>query len=83
MVVVDWSTDGAQPLLSMSLATIVLFVNFSYYLIAWPFAFTNEPPIILVLAFKLCMLDWGKTLVVPDNLQYALLEIIAHINSED
>lgn len=32
---------------------------------------------------KLCILDWGMTLDVPDNLQYALLEFIAHINSED
>lgn len=32
---------------------------------------------------KLCILDWGMTLAVPDNLQYALLEFIAHINTED
>lgn len=32
---------------------------------------------------KLCILDWGMTLEVPDNLQYALLEFIAHINVED
>ncbi|KAL3803102.1 hypothetical protein ACHAW5_001966 [Stephanodiscus triporus] len=32
---------------------------------------------------KLCILDWGMTLAVPDDLQYALLEFIAHINSED
>ena len=34
-------------------------------------------------AGKLCILDWGMTLAVPDDLQYALLEFIAHINSED
>jgi len=32
---------------------------------------------------KLCILDWGMTLAVPPNLQYALLELIAHINVED
>jgi predicted unusual protein kinase regulating ubiquinone biosynthesis (AarF/ABC1/UbiB family) len=32
---------------------------------------------------KLCILDWGMTLDVPDDLQYALLEFIAHINTED
>ena len=32
---------------------------------------------------KLCILDWGMTLDVPPNLQYALLELIAHINVED
>jgi len=32
---------------------------------------------------KLCILDWGMTLAVPNNLQYALLELIAHINVED
>ena len=32
---------------------------------------------------KLCILDWGMTLGVPPNLQYALLELIAHINVED
>jgi len=32
---------------------------------------------------RLCILDWGMTLDVPDDLQYALLEFIAHINVED
>lgn len=32
---------------------------------------------------KLCILDWGMTLGVPNDLQYALLEFIAHINTED
>jgi hypothetical protein len=32
---------------------------------------------------KLCILDWGMTLEVPRDLQYALLEFIAHINVED
>uniref|UniRef100_A0A7S2SHE2 ABC1 atypical kinase-like domain-containing protein n=1 Tax=Eucampia antarctica TaxID=49252 RepID=A0A7S2SHE2_9STRA len=32
---------------------------------------------------RLCILDWGMTLEVPDDLQYALLEFIAHINVED
>ena len=32
---------------------------------------------------KLCILDWGMTLEVPSDLQYALLEFIAHINTED
>jgi aarF domain-containing kinase len=32
---------------------------------------------------KLCILDWGMTLEVPPDLQYALLELIAHINVED
>ena len=32
---------------------------------------------------KLCILDWGMTLDVPPDLQYALLEFIAHINTED
>merc|ERR1740130_1909124 len=32
---------------------------------------------------RLCILDWGMTLQVPSDLQYALLEFIAHINTED
>ncbi|KAL7548257.1 hypothetical protein ACHAWF_015462 [Thalassiosira exigua] len=32
---------------------------------------------------KRCILDWSVTLAVPDDLQYALLEFIAHINTED
>lgn len=32
---------------------------------------------------QLCILDWGMTLAVPKDLQYALLEFIAHINVED
>lgn len=32
---------------------------------------------------RLCILDHGMTLGVPDDLQYALLELIAHINVED
>ena len=32
---------------------------------------------------KLCILDWGMTLGVPSDLQYALLEFIAHLNTED
>ena len=32
---------------------------------------------------KLCILDWGMTLQVPPDLQYSLLEFIAHVNSED
>lgn len=32
---------------------------------------------------RLCILDWGMTLEVPKDLQYALLEFIAHINVED
>lgn len=32
---------------------------------------------------KLCILDWGMTLTVPKDLQYSLLEFIAHINVED
>lgn len=32
---------------------------------------------------RLCILDWGMTLRVPSDLQYALLEFIAHINTED
>ena len=32
---------------------------------------------------KLCILDWGMTLEVPKDLQYSILELIAHINSED
>merc|ERR1740139_911102 len=31
---------------------------------------------------RLCILDWGMTLDVPQDLQYALLEFIAHINTE-
>merc|ERR1740130_655254 len=31
---------------------------------------------------RLCILDWGMTLDVPQDLQYALLEFIAHINAE-
>lgn len=30
---------------------------------------------------KLCILDWGMTLEVPKDLQYSLLEFIAHINT--
>lgn len=32
---------------------------------------------------RLCILDHGMTLNVPNDLQYALLEFIAHINVED
>ena len=32
---------------------------------------------------RLCILDWGMTLDVPSSLQYALLEFIAHLISED
>ena len=32
---------------------------------------------------RLCVLDWGMTLEVPSDLQYALLEFIAHLNTED
>ena len=32
---------------------------------------------------KLCILDWGMTLGVPEDLQYSLIEFIAHVNSED
>merc|ERR1711871_1771622 len=32
---------------------------------------------------RLCVLDWGMTLRVPADLQYALLEFIAHVISED
>ena len=32
---------------------------------------------------RLCVLDWGMTLAVPSDLQYALLEFIAHLNVED
>lgn len=32
---------------------------------------------------RLCILDHGMTLEVPNDLQYALLEFIAHINVED
>ncbi len=32
---------------------------------------------------KLYILDWGMTLDIPKDLQYSLLEFIAHINSED
>lgn len=31
---------------------------------------------------KLCILDWGMTLNVPQDLQYSLLEFIAHVNTE-
>jgi predicted unusual protein kinase regulating ubiquinone biosynthesis (AarF/ABC1/UbiB family) len=29
------------------------------------------------------VLDWGMTITVPPDLQYGLLEFIAHMNSED
>mmetsp|Transcript_20979 Transcript_20979/g.72254 ORF Transcript_20979/g.72254 Transcript_20979/m.72254 type:complete len:940 (-) Transcript_20979:437-3256(-) len=32
---------------------------------------------------RLCILDWGMTLQVPKDLQYALLEFIAHINTNN
>jgi aarF domain-containing kinase len=32
---------------------------------------------------KLCILDHGMTLEVPNDLQYALLEFIAHVNTEN
>jgi predicted unusual protein kinase regulating ubiquinone biosynthesis (AarF/ABC1/UbiB family) len=32
---------------------------------------------------RLCVLDWGMTLSVPGDLQYGLLEFIAHVNSGD
>merc|ERR1719506_3068632 len=35
------------------------------------------------LTARLVILDWGMTLEVPSDLQYALLEFIAHINTEN
>jgi len=32
---------------------------------------------------RLCILDWGMTLTLPQDLQYSLLEFIAHCNSEN
>ena len=32
---------------------------------------------------RLVILDWGMTLQVPRDLQYSLLEFIAHVNTED
>merc|ERR1719261_1023806 len=32
---------------------------------------------------KLVILDWGMTQAVPEDLQYSLIEFIAHVNSED
>ena len=32
---------------------------------------------------KLVILDWGMTQGVPEDLQYALIEFIAHVNAED
>merc|ERR1719171_3331862 len=32
---------------------------------------------------KLCILDWGMTQAVPQDLQYSLIEFIAHVNAED
>lgn len=32
---------------------------------------------------KLCILDWGMTLELPKDLQYSLLEFIAHVNSNN
>ena len=32
---------------------------------------------------RLCILDWGMTLTLPSDLQYGLLEFIAHCNSEN
>jgi len=32
---------------------------------------------------RLCILDWGMTLPVPGDLQYSLIEFIAHVNAED
>lgn len=32
---------------------------------------------------RLCILDWGMTLDLPKDLQYGLLEFIAHVNAED
>jgi len=32
---------------------------------------------------RLCILDWGMTVSVPKDLQYSLLEFIAHVNAED
>jgi predicted unusual protein kinase regulating ubiquinone biosynthesis (AarF/ABC1/UbiB family) len=32
---------------------------------------------------ELCILDWGMTLPVPTDLQYSLIEFIAHVNAED
>ena len=32
---------------------------------------------------KLVILDWGMTQAVPQDLQYALIEFIAHVNAED
>jgi len=32
---------------------------------------------------QLCILDWGMTLEVPEDLQYSLIEFIAHVNAED
>jgi predicted unusual protein kinase regulating ubiquinone biosynthesis (AarF/ABC1/UbiB family) len=32
---------------------------------------------------RLCILDWGMTQEVDTNIQYALVEYIAHINSKN
>lgn len=32
---------------------------------------------------RLCILDWGMTLTVPKDLQYAFLEFISHMNTEN
>ena len=33
--------------------------------------------------YRLCILECGMTLAVPPDLQYALLEFIVHVNTED
>ncbi|EOD40871.1 hypothetical protein EMIHUDRAFT_454112 [Emiliania huxleyi CCMP1516] len=37
----------------------------------------------MLLDTGLCILDWGMTLGVPQDLQYSLIEFIAHVNAED
>ena len=31
----------------------------------------------------MCVLDWGMTLGVPEDLQYSLINFIAHVNAND
>ena len=47
------------------------------------FLFYDRGNLLRTIDGRLVILDWGMTLNVPNDLQYALLEFIAHINTQD
>jgi len=81
-----YSLCESKTTTSHSVVTFALF----YHLFFPPYFFLLQPcscdphpgNLLRTTDGKLCVLDWGMTLQVPPDLQYALLEFIAHVNSE-